>query len=240
MIEFIEEESSEVVEEKQYNRLFTALPVIKKKINKLQETINNIEDYLSHNNRIALQCVDKYVSDMISTCVKLTDRVKRLAPDTGLDLMEILSKTEGCSKCSISPYGNNVTRIQFDRLFPHKLPGTGKNTDGISVYQEYAFPLLRQIQTQAPIPYTSRIIIAIISHYSAEENLCDYDNQEIAKILDVLSVAYIKDDNPKYCSHYYDYTMDTSDYSEIYLIPEEEFAAFYADWVKARLHLLAN
>ena len=240
MIEFIEEESSEVVEEKQYNRVFTALPVIRKNIDKLQVILSNIEDYLSLNNRNTLQCVDKYVSDMIGICVKLTDRVKRLAPDTGLDLMEILTKTEACANCSISSYGNNVTRIQFDRLFPHRLPGTGKNTDGISVYQEYAFPLLRQIQILAPIPYTSRIIIAIISHYSAEENLCDYDNQEIAKILDVLSTGYIKDDNPKYCSHYYDYTMDTSDYSEIYLIPEEEFAVFYADWVKARHHILAN
>lgn len=237
MFEFVEEESSGRVASSGNLHIRKILAGISRKINRIQSSINSLEQLLAPDNKsITVTCTDKYIMNIIEDSVKLADIAKCLAPASGLELLDILLSTDATAKCEISLTDNRVTRIRFDRLFPRKLSGSGKgkNTDGLAVYQQFALPLLQKMHELHPEQYTSRIVIAVISHYSTETNICDYDNQEIAKIIDVLSTGYIKDDSPKFCSFYYDYMMDSSDYSELYLIPEDTFSLFLGEWEKRK------
>lgn len=228
MIEFKEESSGEAVAAAD-NKIEKMLPIIQKKILIMQQHLNHLEEMMA--TKTLTESFYRLIAEYVTESVKLADMSKRLTVDAGMDFQSIIQHSDAAADCRIEYLEENVVRIVFDRLFPHKLPVPGKNTDGITVFQTYVAPLYAAIQRTSPTLYSERVVVVSISHYAAECDMCDYDNQEIAKLIDAIAAGFLKDDGPKYMSQYFDYFLDGFTYSEFFLVPEPYFKDFLEKYI---------
>lgn len=230
MIEFKEESRGEaeavaVVD----NKIEKMLPIIQKKILIMQQHLNHLEEMMAA--KTLTESFYRLIAEYVTESVKLADMSKRLTVDAGMDFQSIMQQSDAATDCRIEYLEKNTVRIVFDRLFPHKLPSAGKNTDGITVFQTYVAPLYAAILRVSPTLYSERIVVVSISHYADECDMCDYDNQEIAKLIDAIATGFLKDDGPKYMSQYFDYFLDGFTYSEFFLVPESYFKDFLETYI---------
>lgn len=79
-----------------------------------------------------------------------------------------------------------------------------------------------------PIRYTDNVIV--FRHVYADDRperlYRDHDNIEINKIVDVIALYVMSDDLPMRCRHYYCSASGSSNRTEVYVIPRQEFRSF--------------
>lgn len=62
--------------------------------------------------------------------------------------------------------------------------------------------------------------ILFVHHYSNPKSIFDYDNLESKKIIDILSMFFLEDDNMKYLTVSHKSVESTFDYVDIYIYPD--------------------
>jgi hypothetical protein len=75
-------------------------------------------------------------------------------------------------------------------------------------------------------PYNVTIIRHIYNRERPERQYRDHDNIELNKVIDIVALYVMVDDSPLRCRHFYCAAPGSVDQTEVYVVPQEEFAAF--------------
>lgn len=116
--------------------------------------------------------------------------------------------------------------VQLPLLLPKKERGSAEYVRSILL------PALRTFFADRP-PVRFEDCVLIYRHVYAkdrpERQRRDHDNIEINMVSDCIALYAMTDDAPGLCSHYYCSTSATVERTEVYVVPQREFAA----WLEA-------
>lgn len=130
---------------------------------------------------------------------------------------------ESTVDCKGSRSGRVYTYI-FDKLLPYRsVLEKGMVKGYLEDINCFKASLAKAIEETKPEMFNERAVVKIIHHFSDIRRVKDYDNTESKAVLDVMKIYFLKDDNPAYMSIYFDYMLDSSDFTEIVILPETEF-----------------
>lgn len=166
--------------------------------------------------------ITSYEAQLVSASRGLPDAVNRLISATGNDPVQIMDQ-HATEPCNISLYGD-IVKIRFERLLPLK------EKRGVESYAS-CIPYIRAFYKDAKtklqgIHYDTPVVLAFIHHYVEENDMVDHDNLLYKPFIDAISVSLLENDGPRQCSHFMGHMMDSSTFSEIYVLPAKMFAAF--------------
>lgn len=79
-----------------------------------------------------------------------------------------------------------------------------------------------------PVRYNDCVLIYrhIYARDRPERKKRDHDNIEVNMVSDIVAMYVLPDDGPSVCSHYYCSTQGQSDRTEVYVVPQCEFAGW--------------
>lgn len=83
-----------------------------------------------------------------------------------------------------------------------------------------------QVRRDANLKVNEKAVICVIHIYSNEKKKArcyDYDNLEIKKVLDIITLYTIPDDSPEYCDVYQTMRHGTENKTRIIVLPKSEF-----------------
>lgn len=166
--------------------------------------------------------ITSYEGQLASASRGLPDAVNRLISATGNDPVHIMDQY-AAESCNISLNGE-IVNIRFGNLLPHK------EKRGMESYAS-SLPYIRAFYKESKtklqdIHYDIPVVLAFIHHYVEENEMVDHDNLLYKPFIDAISVSILKNDSPRQCSHFMGHMMDSSTFSEIYVLPAKMFAAF--------------
>lgn len=186
----------------------------------------------------SMQDIDKALDGIIFTCSDLDRGIKTFASRVGYNLKDGIRRCGAGAAFTITRDGE-ATRIECDHLFPHKIKRWTKATDPDFIYNYY-LPYLYDVLDEAGrtgkiAEYKEPVVFCLITHYAPGMKLVDHDNIEYSGFFDCIAMYLIPDDSPKWCSHYFDYEVGETEYSEIVVVPKRIFPEFLTDRLKKSL-----
>lgn len=113
---------------------------------------------------------------------------------------------------------NGILNIILPELFPKRYR-KGNPQNNLDYLRSNFIGSFNKYFEKHSYKITERAVIIYRSHYSCENNMIDYDNFDYKILTDLITEHVLIDDNPKRILSISDYVMDSSDYSEIILIP---------------------
>lgn len=119
----------------------------------------------------------------------------------------------------------NTVRILLPFLLPKRLKPNAKNwfIERNRIYVTYAKAVAEWFKQN--LRYETKVVVCFIFHYKDEAFMKDHDNVDVKIFIDAIASYGLADDNPKWCAHFMDYVLDKADYTEIRIVPEDEFWA---------------
>lgn len=126
---------------------------------------------------------------------------------------------------------NDIIKITFPTLLPRRVK-YGEKQYSIELKRislMYGKTFYDYFQ-KAPYRYDRKVVLCFINHFNSRQTMKDHDNFDLKLIIDYLANNLLPDDSPDYCSHYMDYVMDTKDFSEIFIVPEDQFIDFIKEF----------
>ena len=117
--------------------------------------------------------------------------------------------------------------IKIPSLLPKKEKG---NPEYIRTTLDAAF---KKYKSQNDINrYTEKVVLIFKHCYSKERSYREYrdhDNIELNAVVDVIALYLLEDDSATKCNHYYCSAEKESDYTEIYIVPLNNFCKWLED-----------
>lgn len=116
---------------------------------------------------------------------------------------------------------DNVTHITLPCLLPHYK----ENHKNIVTAPLNAF-LKKYIKENGPLPVYKKIVFVVINHVDENKpasRIRDNDNYEYKQLINTLAGWFLPDDNQDYCSMFNTTVKGSSDSTEVYLVPYENF-----------------
>lgn len=178
------------------------------------------------------EIADSIMSQMEEESRKLFDLVNRLSSEAGCGRKDVSISSEDSAKVSIS-YENNILKITFDRLLPHKPKKitTVDNERIISTFLNGFYMAARDVQHFFDEP----VVLFFLNHFISRGYFLDHDNYITKPFVDAICIHYLKDDNPSHCAFYMDSIKDVSgNFSEIFVVPDIFFEEFLHDFRKLK------
>jgi hypothetical protein len=110
--------------------------------------------------------------------------------------------------------------LRIPALLPKKNKGS---TDYITVP---IYPAMKRFwQDKHPTRYAYNVIVFrhVYKHDRPERLYRDHDNIELNRVLDIVALYVMPDDSPIRCEHFYCSAPGSSERTEVYVIPQDEF-----------------
>ena len=110
--------------------------------------------------------------------------------------------------------------LRIPMLLPKKESGS------VNWLRGFLFPALSEFfNKRAPVLYADCVIIFrhVYARDYPERRWRDHDNIETKLVIDAVALYVMPDDGPKYCCHYACSDADSSERTEVYVVPREEF-----------------
>jgi hypothetical protein len=117
----------------------------------------------------------------------------------------------------------------FCLRLPSLLPK--KNKGSPAYISDPLYPAMRRFWHGKPpvrYPYNVTVFRHVYSHDRPERQCRDHDNIELNRVLDIVALYVMVDDSPMRCQHYYCSAPGSSNRTEIYVIPQDDFKSWYA------------
>ncbi len=117
----------------------------------------------------------------------------------------------------------------FSLRMPALLPKKGAG--GVEYIRQFLFPAVRKFFSDKYQTHLEDAVMIFRHVYPAdrpERQMRDHDNIEVNAVSDIVALFVLRDDSPKYCSHYYCSAKSTSERTEVYVVPRGEFANWLA------------
>jgi len=113
--------------------------------------------------------------------------------------------------------------VQMPALLPRKETGSA------DYVRTMLYPSLHQFFLSNPPYYLDRCVVVFRHVYeqSRPERECrDHDNIELNMVVDMLAMYTMKDDSPLRCRHYYCSAAGDANRTEVYVVPQRDFAVW--------------
>lgn len=113
----------------------------------------------------------------------------------------------------------------FSLRMPALLPK--KNGGSADYIRQFLYPAMRRFfKNKVPFKPDKATIIYrhIYSEERPERQMRDHDNIEVNMVTDVVALFTLVDDSPAHCSHYYCSDEGSEERTEVYVVPDDEFA----------------
>lgn len=110
--------------------------------------------------------------------------------------------------------------LRIPMLLPKKESGS------VNWLRGFLFPALSEFfNKRVPVLYADCVIIFrhVYARDYPERQWRDHDNIETKLVIDAVALYVMPDDGPKYCCHYACSDVDSSERTEVYVVPREEF-----------------
>lgn len=151
-----------------------------------------------------------------SILISLQD-VGKKSVDDGLSFKSSLMDSKDIT---IDRIGEDVYKMVLPIILPNK-----KHKKFIPDYDNsYRIPIYEALKRTFPGKrprYDRRVAIVVISCYSKEQPLSDYDNVDVTHLINCLASFFLTDDGPMYYSlHMYGREAEKSS-TKVYILPEE-------------------
>ncbi len=102
-----------------------------------------------------------------------------------------------------------------------------KESGGTDYIRQFLYPAMMDFVEGKEIERFEKAVIIFRHVYPAdrpERLMRDHDNIEVNIVSDIIGVYVLCDDAPKYCSHYYTSAVSNSERTEVYVVPQSDFA----------------
>ncbi len=130
---------------------------------------------------------------------------------------------------------DNILHFAFPELLPKRIKPNNSNYYAeykrVSLYYERFFAdFFDEMNDERgeKFFYTEKVVIFFLHHFNSPHLVRDHDNFELKRIIDCIAYNCLPSDSAVYCAHFCDYVMDKSNFSEIYVLPENKFNSFRA------------
>lgn len=163
------------------------------------------------------------ISSLNSCFASMTNIMQTIVSD---DALSLLVQKDDLPVLEFNKTGN-ILKITFPTLLPRRI-NYGEKQYSIElkrISMLYGKAFYDYFQAN-PYRYDRRVVLCFINHFSGTRTMKDHDNFDIKLIIDYIANGILPDDSPNYCSHYMDYVIDNVDFSEIFVVPEDEFIGF--------------
>lgn len=235
MLEFTDEELNNDLAEDRIVRVEAERKAIAKELETYEEKSLDVREKIEHLREGyaigSMQDIDKALDDIIFSCCDLDRGIKTFASRVGYNLKAGIRRSGAGAAFTVTREGE-ITRIVCDHLFPHKIKRWTKATDPdfvYSYYLQYLYDALDEAHRRGNLSeYEEPVVFCLITHYTSGSRMVDHDNIEYSGFFDCLAMYLIPDDNPRWCSHYFDYEVGEQEYSEILVVPKRIFPEFLA------------
>ena len=115
----------------------------------------------------------------------------------------------------------------FCLRMPILLPRKEKSSR--SYIREFLYPVLEQFAAGRKIRYRNCVLIFrhVYDRNRPEREYRDHDNIELNTVVDAIAMFFLVDDTPLECRHYYCSAPGSTERTEVYIVPRNEFE----DWL---------
>ena len=115
----------------------------------------------------------------------------------------------------------------FCLRMPILLPRKEKSSR--SSIRDFLYPVLEQFATGRRIRYRNCVLIFrhVYDRNRPEREYRDHDNIELNTVVDAIAMFFLVDDTPLECRHYYCSAAGSTERTEVYIVPRNEFE----DWL---------
>lgn len=131
--------------------------------------------------------------------------------------------------CSV-PLGISFTPEGWFRLvIPALLPK--KEHGSADYYRSLLYPAMQRFfQDRDPVRFSPCVLIFrhVYTADRPERRMRDHDNIEVNMVSDIVALYTMPDDKPSICSHFYCSVVGSSDRTEVYVVPAEDFPRWFA------------
>lgn len=168
--------------------------------------------------------ITRAYSDIAAGCVELTNTVKLAAATEAPDVRAVNQRLSYITSADVIRE-DDITHIHFNSLLPVRPKGKYQN-ERDTILKTYIIPLNDAVREKAVIPYTEKVVIAIVHNFGTGSRLIDHDNFQTKPIIDGITSLLLPDDSPDWVSLYMDYRREETDSTDIYIIPYDKFKDF--------------
>lgn len=201
----------------------------------VNEKVKAIKDCIYHllvdSNEEHAECscfTHQHFQNAIQRSVELYNAVRNMARQLSPQMDNYLGQITA-TKPKIEQTGN-ITRIVYDKLLPALLPDCYLHeTDTIrDAYCEPIFELNQEMLKKGQnIEYSRKVVICFTHHLMDGFYPMGHHAYAIKQIIDCLALCFLRDDAPDFVALYTQEIIGgAQNYSEISIIPQEEFAEF--------------
>lgn len=115
----------------------------------------------------------------------------------------------------------------FCLRIPILLPRKGKSSR--SYIRDFLYPALEQFAAGRRFRYRNCVLIFrhVYDRNRPEREYRDHDNIELNTVVDAIAMFFLVDDTPLECRHYYCSAPGSTERTEVYIVPRNEFE----DWL---------
>lgn len=110
--------------------------------------------------------------------------------------------------------------LQIPALLPKKQSGSAE------YIRSMLYPSMRRFFAgKNPVCYHDSVVVFrhVYSRNRPERQYRDHDNIETNMVIDILALYLLPDDAPLRCAHFYCSILGNADYTEVFIIPQNEF-----------------
>jgi len=157
--------------------------------------------------------------EIVRRAERFACKLRELVSDTVFydkkDLMMDIAKAQGIT----INQEENWLKVVMPFLLPKK-----KDTQSCSFILDPLNYAIRTFIEQNPMKRFDKCVVCFRNIYMPNGKVVrDHDNIETKKVLDLLATYFLIDDTGLLCSNFYTTTIGESEYTEIYIIPNEDF-----------------
>ncbi len=140
---------------------------------------------------------------------------------TRLAMQEVRSTMEENISVEIGYTAEGWFSLRMPALLPKK--GFG----GTDYIKQFLYPAMKKFAAENEISKFDNAVLIFRHVYPAdrpERLMRDHDNIEVNTVSDIVGLYILRDDAPKYCSHFYCSAKSDSERTEVYVVPREDFS----------------
>lgn len=115
--------------------------------------------------------------------------------------------------------------VRLPCLLPKKAAGSAE------YIRSFLYPAMRRFfAARPPVRYADCVLVYrhVYDRERPERQRRDHDNIEVNMVSDIVALYVLPDDGPGVCSHYYCSVAGAAERTEVYVVPETDFAMWLA------------
>lgn len=198
-----------------------------KLLSSAQKTLSKVNSYIEDNDKEnAVKEIFKY--EVITE--KIVNNARLIPTATGIPKIQnkvndlIISET----KTEVGYMENGWFKIRIPSLLPKKEKGNPsyiRATLDVAMREYFSKNLRKRFEEN---------VVFIVKHNYSEERsereYRDHDNIELNAVMDTVALYVLIDDAPLKCKHYYCSSVDKTDSTEVFIVPDKDFIEWLTNY----------